>query len=89
MKFFRYLSGLSLAKVRTVQYVMLGVGALTSLVGAGLESSALMGIGIGILALSVIYHIVYYRCPHCGAFLDRSTGEYCPHCGKEVNKPEK
>ncbi|MBQ3534928.1 MAG: hypothetical protein IJA56_07215 [Clostridia bacterium] len=29
---------------------------------------------------------LFWRCPHCGTFLGRSTGEYCPHCGKKLEE---
>lgn len=43
---------------------------------------------VAVFALAVGLHLVYYRCPHCGKFLDRSTGDFCPYCGKNVNETE-
>lgn len=33
-------------------------------------------------------HLIFYRCPHCGKFLDRSTGDYCPYCGQQMDPEE-
>ena len=37
---------------------------------------------------AIIVHLIFYRCPHCGRYLDRSTGEFCPHCGKRLNEKQ-
>ena len=48
------------------------------------EVTALTVIGVLLVIAGLIIHFAYYRCPHCGRFLDRSTGAYCPYCGKKM-----
>lgn len=72
---------------RTVRKIVFGtfaVGAVLALVGAMVEVTALTVIGVLLVIAGLIIHFTYYRCPHCGRFLDRSTGAYCPYCGKKM-----
>ncbi|MGO5113709.1 hypothetical protein ACTQ33_01540 [Candidatus Avoscillospira sp. LCP25S3_F1] len=68
---------------KVVGWFMLS-GAVLALVGAMMEVTALTVIGVLLLIVAVLIHFMYYRCPHCGRFLDRSTGAYCPYCGKKM-----
>ncbi|MCI6583119.1 MAG: hypothetical protein MSH15_14255 [Oscillospiraceae bacterium] len=69
--------------------VILGIGLLVALLGIAFnEQTILIMLGLSLMFLSIIHHVVFYRCPHCGKFLDRSTGEFCPSCGKKVNELE-
>ena len=58
--------------------------AVLALVGALMEVTALTVIGVLLVIVAVVIHFMFYRCPHCGEFLDRSTGAYCPYCGKKM-----
>lgn len=45
--------------------------------------------GFLFLAAGFIYHLVYFRCPHCGGTvmpvrLRKGSGIYCPKCGQYV-----
>ena len=40
---------------------------------------------IGFIAYLVIRYR-YYRCPHCGRYLGRDTGDYCRRCGKRIDQ---
>ena len=74
--------------VRKHTGIIFAVGLLVGLYGlAGNEvrEGALIT-GVAILMAGVLHHFIFYHCPYCGRFLDRSSGEYCPYCGKEVNK---
>lgn len=75
-------------QVRARTFIILGIGLLIALYGVDLEISALSMVGLLIMFSSIIYHVIFYRCPHCGIFLDRNTGEFCPGCGKKVNEME-
>lgn len=75
-------------QVRARTFIILGIGLLFALCGVDLEISALSMVGLLIMFSSIIHHVIFYRCPHCGKFLDRNTGEFCPGCGKKVNEME-
>ena len=75
-------------KIRIRTFVILGLGLIVALCGIAIDVSAVSLIGLLIMFSSIIHHVVFYRCPHCGKFLDRSTGEFCPGCGKKVNELE-
>ena len=51
------------------------------------KSQALMGVGFGIIALSVILSLTV-RCPHCGRRLAGKghlmLPKFCPNCGEKV-----
>ena len=51
------------------------------------KSQVLMGVGFGIIALSVILSLTV-RCPHCGRRLAGKghlmLPKFCPNCGEKV-----
>ena len=73
-------------KIRAVVWIILLIGAVVGFIGVFSEIKALMIAGVITMLCAIIVHFTFYKCPHCGRFLDRSTGEYCPYCGKEINK---
>ena len=73
-------------KASFIGIVMLAVGAAIGYIGAYIEIFLLVGIGLALMIFSLIWRVIFYRCPHCNKYLDRSSGEFCPYCGKEVNK---
>lgn len=74
-------------KVAKIRTILLICGAIVAFLGvARNENLVLIFGGMAVMIASSIFHIIFYRCPHCGKFLDRSAGEYCPYCSKEVNK---
>lgn len=73
-------------QIRVRTYIILGVGLLIALLGIAFhEQTFLIVLGLLLMFVSIFHHVLFYRCPHCGQFLDRSTGDYCPGCGKNVN----
>lgn len=70
--------------VRIIQSCILLLGLLVALLGVLLkEDTVLIVIGIVSMYGSIVYHFLFYRCPYCNAYLDRSRGEYCHYCGKK------
>ena len=78
---------MKLKYVRKRTFIILGVGLLVALLGIAMkQQTTLIMLGLLMMFSSVIHHVIFYRCPHCGEFLDRSTGEFCSNCGKKVNE---
>lgn len=68
-------------------WIIFACGIVVALYGAfGTGTDYVAFIGMAMMVAAMIFWIVFYRCPHCGRFLDRSTGEFCPHCGEKVNE---
>lgn len=70
--------------VRKIELRLCTAGAVLALGGALVQSALLIVAGLLLLIVALVLHFTYYRCPHCGRFLDRSTGAYCPYCGKKM-----
>jgi Uncharacterized Zn-finger containing protein len=73
-------------KVNVIFWITLLIGFIISFGGILSNIKTLMVIGFIVIITGVIFRFIFYRCPHCGKYLDRSTGEYCPYCGEKVNK---
>ena len=73
-------------KINTIALVIIFVGALIGFCGIAREIDFLVIIGMIVVISSIIFRLIFYRCPHCSQFLDRSTGEYCPYCGEKINE---
>lgn len=67
-------------------WIMIATGLIIGLVGALINIAAISFTGVGIMIISIILRLIFFRCPHCGKFLDRSTGDFCPDCGENVNE---
>jgi len=72
-------------KANRIAIASLGIGALIGAAGALSEVTGLVALGIFIMIASLFFRILTYRCPHCNAYLDRSTGDFCPYCGRDIN----
>lgn len=77
---------LKLKVVNGIFILALLVGAVVGLYGACAESVLLCGTGMAVIFGDILFRIIFYRCPHCGKFLDRSEGKFCPHCGEEIDE---
>lgn len=73
-------------KVQKYFWIFLILGALIGYAGVAAEIELLSFFGMLVIFLDIIFRVIFYRCPHCGRYLDRSTGEFCPYCGKNVNE---
>ena len=72
-------------KVNAIFILAILIGALIGFLGAYLEYTVLVFVGMAIMCMAVVLRVIFYRCPHCGKYLDRSTGQYCPYCGRDIN----
>ena len=58
------------------------------------QSSSRNGMNVGmwagllLMASSILWHILFVRCPHCGSLFHLRGGipKYCPECGKCIDK---
>ena len=61
------------------------LGTILVAIGGFAFNDVMLGIGIAILFISAVFHMIFYRCPHCKRYLNRSYGQYCPRCGKFID----
>ncbi len=71
-------------KANIIFWVMLVVGALLGGIGSTEGMQWLSMLGIAIMMGGLVLKVLLYRCPHCGKYLDRSSGDFCPYCGKNL-----
>lgn len=71
------------SSVLGILLMAIGIG-----IGPGFLLAALAMIIAGWIVLigTIIFMFLFYRCPHCGAYLGRVRyyNVYCPHCGKYI-----
>lgn len=72
-------------KVRVLVFATFAVGFLIGGAAYCWESIPLSVLAMAIILGALGIHLIFYRCPHCGKFLDRSTGDYCPYCGQRMD----
>ena len=81
---------MKLKYVRKRTFIILGVGLLVALLGIAMKQQAtLIMLGLLMMFSSVIHHVIFYRCPHCGKHLGRDGGDYCRHCGTSFDEDPK
>ena len=73
--------------VNTWNWILWAVGALVALLGTvgDPDSPALCVTGILLMLGGCVFRIVFFRCPHCGAYLDRGLPNFCPRCGENIH----
>ena len=73
--------------VNRICWILWAVGALVAFLGTVGEpdSTALCVIGILLMLGGCVFRVVFFRCPSCGACLDRGMPEYCHHCGAKID----
>lgn len=72
--------------VQTYCLAALAVGMLFGFIGILTRVKALSVICVVVLIASVVFRFIFYRCPHCEKYLDRSGGDFCPYCGRKINE---
>jgi len=75
-----------LRRVEMIFGIIPAFGFLAAMCGAALEKSILIAVGMAAMVGALVFRIVFYRCPHCGRYLDRNSGKYCQYCGKETGR---
>ena len=47
-----------------------------------------MWLGFILMAASILWHVLFIRCPHCGSPFQLRGGipKHCPECGKYIDK---
>lgn len=73
-------------KVNIIFWIMLVAGALISGIGSTEGVQWMSMLGIALMMGGLLVKVLMYRCPHCGKYLDRSSGDFCPYCGKKVGE---
>ena len=66
-----------------VAWTLFLAGVVITLLGYGNETVFNAGMIVSSAALIPVF--LFNKCPHCGRWLDRSSGKFCPHCGKPLD----
>ena len=71
-------------------WILWAVGALIAFLGTVGEpdSPLLCVIGVLLILGGVAFRLIFFRCPSCGAYLDRGMPEYCHHCGERIDRSD-
>lgn len=76
---------MKLKTAKIVYFIGCGLMFLFLILCSALHQKVLGYIAAAFAFASVIFWIVFGRCPSCGRHLGRvETGQYCPHCGKKI-----
>ena len=71
-------------KANTIFWTLLIIGALVGGIGSTEGVKWMSMLGIVLMMGGLLLKVLLYRCPYCGKYLDRSTGDFCPYCGKKI-----
>ena len=73
--------------VNRICWILWAVGALVAFLGTVGEpdSPVLCITGILVMFVGILFRFIFFRCPACGAYLDRGMPQYCPRCGKKLD----
>ena len=72
-------------KANRIFLVLLAAALLLTAVGAGAESTPLVGAGLTAAFGAFVFRALTFRCPFCGHYLGRTDGTHCPRCKKEFS----
>lgn len=73
--------------VHRINWILLVLGALIAFLGTTgkPDSPVLCIIGILLILGGIVFRLIFFRCPECGAYLDRGLPNFCPRCGAEID----
>ena len=74
---------MDLKKARVCTWAVFLLGAAVILVSIFLRQGGIAVAGVLLLAAGALLKVCYWRCPHCGSFLQwLGRGARCIHCGR-------
>lgn len=65
--------------------ILVLIGTIVAARGAHIHSDLVVIVGFVFIFTAVVIHGIFYRCPHCKRYLDKSMGQYCPYCGERLD----
>ena len=74
-----------------IHYLLMVAGAVITMLGCYLSRDfhlhPLAWLGIVLMALGLVWRILYIKCPHCGDGLygTRTQLKHCPNCGRKLD----
>ena len=82
----KHLRDLSLQTHRAISSITMLVSCIVGWIFV--QFNAVFGVAFCAIALicSIIWHIVFVRCPHCGHHFNprAAISNFCPECGKKL-----
>lgn len=72
-------------KVLWITYALFAAQIILLLIARLLTSVTAALAAIPLAVIMLVFHFLFYRCPHCGAYLGRNLPDgFCPRCGKKL-----
>nr|MBQ6242992.1 hypothetical protein [Lachnospiraceae bacterium] len=76
---------LELKIVKRILLIGFTVVCLCIIVCAATKLDLFAYIGIGLAVVTLIFWVIFGRCPACGKFLRRSSSKICRFCGQQIS----
>jgi hypothetical protein len=76
---------ITLKRANQIFWSLFGIGIAVGALGCVCRGSAVAMVGVLFLLGAIFSRFLFYRCPHCNRYLDRSDGGFCPCCGKKLD----
>lgn len=71
-------------KVRKITLIIMLLSIILCFIGYISEKIFFLYICTFVIISTLIFNLLFYRCPICGKFLGRDAVKFCPHCGSEI-----
>lgn len=71
-------------KISLLTYLVLFAGLIPALIGGLISSTPLVAAGLIIAVGAIIARVFLFRCPNCGAYLEKASDTVCPRCKKPI-----